>query len=167
MRSVRWKTAPPDRRPPGVPVRRSRWFRPSRRAGVPVFSLPRPKPSVQAVRKSRRGLPRHRRQVGRQPVALTRARPAGIVISPRWINPAGMPVVRTTRPAPSLAPDRFRRLHIFQLYRSIYPLPRPRADIEVRLLGQQLLHGLPIELAVGLCPRPATAGPFDRLRVRN
>ena len=77
----------------------SRWSLPSRRGGVPVFSLPKAKPA-----RSRLSSKRHGR--------LLAEAPGGRALSPRWIIPRRkVPVVSTTerqakaRPSASATPD--------------------------------------------------------------
>ena len=116
--------------------------RPSSRGGVPVLSRPSAKPS--------------RSRVADKPSAgASPTRPAGVVSSPIWIRPRRkVPVVSTTAPqAQDLA--RRRRIPRQAAILDDQILDRPGPDLQPRLLGQQRLHRLAIELPVGLGARAA------------
>ncbi len=129
------------RRPAAARSAAQSMVRPSRRGGVPVFSRP-----------SRRPRPREGLATGRGPGARRSGRP-GSARSPMWIRPRRkVPVVRTTAAARDAARRRPVTTPVTAAARDRSPDPRRRRPGCVRfgLAGEQRLHRLAVELAVGL-----------------
>ena len=114
--------------------------RPSSRAGVPVFR--RPRRSSRASRRSDRPL------AGASPW-----RPAGVFSSPRWISPRRkVPVVSTTAPARIWRPSPVT-IPATAAVLDDQVLDRGLDHLEIGRRPDRRLHGLAIELAVGLGAR--------------
>ena len=140
--------------------------RPSSRAGVPVFS--RPKREAQALQRLRelcRGFfNRIRREVGRHAAALA-ARATGWNPCFTEVNqPAQERACRQHDAAGRDFGTRFGQdsgTRTACIQKDIDN--RVAADLEVGLLGQQRLHGLAVELAIGLGARAAHGRPLGKI----